>query len=244
MFKVINVSDHFIILSDFYQTGGFMELPTIIVNFKLYEQGTGDAALEMAILHEKIAAEMGVSIAIVVNFLDLEAIARRVKIPVFAQGMDPVGYGSHTGSISADMLFEKGAYGVLLNHAERPLEYVMLGECVSRARDAGLFTVVCVDSPEQGEVVKKYNPDMIAVEPPGLIGGDLSVAEADPAMIEKAVSELGRGNVIVGAGIRNGSDVRTSLALGASGVLLASGVVRADDPEMVLRDLAEALKRY
>ena len=43
--------------------------------------------------------------------------------------------------------------------------------------------------------------------------------------------------VLCGAGVKTGEDVRTALDLGARGVLLASGVVKAKDPEAVLRDL-------
>ena len=37
--------------------------------------------------------------------------------------------------------------------------------------------------------------------------------------------------------MKNGKDVKAAFDLGADGVLLASGVVKAKDPEAVLRDL-------
>lgn len=40
-----------------------------------------------------------------------------------------------------------------------------------------------------------------------------------------------------GAGVKTGEDVRAAMDLGADGVLLASGVVKAKDPEAALRDL-------
>ena len=39
-----------------------------------------------------------------------------------------------------------------------------------------------------------------------------------------------------------GEDVKTCIQVGSSGVLLASGVTKADDPEAVLKDLANGLK--
>ena len=43
--------------------------------------------------------------------------------------------------------------------------------------------------------------------------------------------------VLCGAGVKNGGDVKAAIDLGAEGVLLASGVVKAKDPESVIRDL-------
>jgi triosephosphate isomerase len=47
--------------------------------------------------------------------------------------------------------------------------------------------------------------------------------------------------VLCGAGVKNGRDVRKAVELGASGVLLASGVVKAKEPRMVLADLVQYL---
>ena len=43
--------------------------------------------------------------------------------------------------------------------------------------------------------------------------------------------------LIVGAGVKNSMDVKISQDLGAKGVLVASGVTKADDPEAAVRDL-------
>ena len=48
--------------------------------------------------------------------------------------------------------------------------------------------------------------------------------------------------LLVGAGVKNGEDVRLAIELGAKGVLLASGVTKASDPKAVLLDLASGLK--
>ena len=47
--------------------------------------------------------------------------------------------------------------------------------------------------------------------------------------------------ILCGAGVKNGQDVATAIALGAEGVLLASGVTKANDPESVLSDLVSQL---
>ncbi|MEK7672962.1 MAG: triose-phosphate isomerase [Patescibacteria group bacterium] len=219
-----------------------MNLPLIIVNFKAFEQGTGANAVKLAKIHQRVVEETGANIAIAVNSLDLAAVCNSVKIPVFAQHLDYVDYGSHTGHFVAEHVKEVGAFGTLLNHAEYPLEGETIKRAVQRARAAGLFTVVCANTPERAREVAKYDVDMVAVEPPELIGGAVSVSKANPEIIEQAVALVGSGRLLVGAGIKTADDVRIALSLGASGVLLASGVVKSDDPYSVLLDLVSGLK--
>jgi triosephosphate isomerase len=48
--------------------------------------------------------------------------------------------------------------------------------------------------------------------------------------------------VLCGAGITNGEDVKAALKLGAEGILVASGVVKAEDQYMALLDLARGMQ--
>lgn len=218
-----------------------MNLPAIIVNFKTYESAIGEKALELAKIHEKVAKETGLSFAVCVQPSDIYRIAKEVSIPVLAQHIDPVTFGSHTGHILPEAIKEAGAYGTLLNHAEHQIEFDVLENSINRAKDCGLFTCVCANTPEAGEEIAKFNPDLIAVEPPELIGGDLSVSNAQPEVITQAVSLIGEGKVLVGAGVKTGEDTKKAIELGASGVLLASGVTKAENPYEVLTDLAKGL---
>jgi triosephosphate isomerase len=87
---------------------------------------------------------------------------------------------------------------------------------------------------------------MVAVEPPELIGGTVSVTTADPMVVSaavKAVKDLAPDvRVLCGAGVKTGKDVRRALELGADGVLLASGVAAVAEPEKALLDLLEGLR--
>lgn len=219
-----------------------MNLPTIIVNFKTYESATGQKALELAKIHERVAQELGVSMGVCVQLSDLKMISDAVSIPVFAQHIDPVGYGSNTGHVMAEAVKEAGAYGTLLNHAERQISMDVLESSINKAKEAGLYVVVCANTPEAGVEIAKFGPDLIAVEPPDLIGGDVSVSSAEPEVITKSCDLIGGEKLLVGAGVKTGEDVKTCIELGSSGVLLASGVTKANDPEAVLRDLANGLK--
>lgn len=218
-----------------------MKLPVIIVNFKTYEHAVGKRALELAKMHEKVAKQTGVSFAIVVSSLDLRLITEEVSIPVLAQHFDPVELGAYTGHISPHALKEAGAFGSMLNHAEKKMPLDHIEKSLGMARDLGFFTLVCADTAYMGKALSEFDPDLIAIEPPELIGGDISVAAANPQVITDAVSLIGKDKVIVGAGIKTKEDVKACLQLGAKGVLLASGVTKSLNPEKKLFELAEGV---
>jgi triosephosphate isomerase len=88
---------------------------------------------------------------------------------------------------------------------------------------------------------------MIAVEPPELIGTGIPVSKAKPEVVSGTVELVKRVNpkvvVLCGAGITAGEDVAAALRLGAEGVLVASGIVKAKDQYNVLRQFAEAITK-
>ena len=219
-----------------------MKLPAIIVNFKIYPNAVGEGALSLARICEKVALELGVSIGVCVNALDVCSVAREVKIPVFAQHFDVAGFGSNTGAVNAEMLAAAGVYGSLLNHAERPLSDNVILQAIEAAKGSGLFTIVCANDVARGVAVLEMGADLVAVEPPELIGGDISISKAQAHVVEEAVLRIGGERLLVGAGVRDYDDVRLACEMGASGVLLASGVVKAIDQEGALRELARGLK--
>jgi len=109
----------------------------------------------------------------------------------------------------------------------------------------GMVTCVCAADVEQARAIAAFGPDMIAVEPPELIGGDISVTTANPDIIKNTVEAVKSVNpnveVLTGAGVKNGEDVKMAIKLGTIGVLLASGVTKSEDPEAVLRELCSSL---
>jgi triosephosphate isomerase len=98
---------------------------------------------------------------------------------------------------------------------------------------------------EEAMALAALEPDFVAVEPPELIGGDISVTSADPEIVSgtaQAVKDVsGNVGILCGAGVKTGSDVSKAIDLGTSGVLLASGVTKSDDPSMALNDLVSLL---
>ncbi len=225
-----------------------LKTPLIIVNFKAYKESTGQNALELAKKCEKAAKECNANVAIAVSAPDIYRISSQVSIPVLAEHIDPEESGSHTGGIIAEDVKENGASGTLLNHSERRLGIDVLEKSIRRAKQAGLAVVACANSADIGKAISAFDVDFIAVEPPELIGGDISVSTAKPGLISESVEKIcGKGKkcstVLVGAGVKNGADVRTAIELGASGVLVASGIVKAKDPEAALKDLISGLKK-
>lgn len=213
----------------------------IVVNLKTYEKGTGLKALELAKSAERVARDTGADIIIAAQAADIYRLSSAVSIPIYAQHIDAVGMGAHTGSITAEAVAAAGAGGTLLNHAEKRIPD-RLEESVRVAMAHGLKVIVCAATPEEAEEIAGLGPDYVAVEPPELIGGSISVSSAKPEVVSEAVSMVKKVNskvgVLVGAGVKTGDDVHRAVQLGADGVLLASGVLKAESPEVVLRDLA------
>ncbi len=222
-----------------------MNTPIILTNFKTYESATGSCALTLSQAHYEAMEKTGVQFAVAPQNIDLATIAANVNIPVFAQHSDGVDYGSHTGWVLPQSLKNAGAIGVILNHSEhRFTDRKKFEAAVIAAKKAGLSVCICAEDAKEGEeFARAFKPDFIAVEPPELIGGDISVSTAKPELITEAIELIGDDSkVLVGAGVKNRKDVEIALRLGACGVLLASGVTKAENPLDVLLDLAEGVK--
>ena len=219
--------------------------PAIIVNFKAYGEVEKDGAIELAKVCESVSEESGILISIRPPTVDLGHIARSVSVPVLSQNVDPRAQGSATGWITPSMVKGCGAVGTLINHSEHKIPKNLIGECVELSKAAELITVVCADNVQAAAQVAEFRPDFVAVEPPELIGGDVSVTSANPRIIEETVEAVKAVNrsiaVLCGAGVKTGEDVKKAIELGTSGVLLASGVIKAKDPRAVLLDLVKFL---
>ena len=223
-----------------------LDTQLIIVNFKTYLEATGKKAVELAKKAEKVSLETKVSIGVAPQHTDMSTIAKSVKIPVFAQHTDPVQPGSHTGHVLAEALKETGATGTLINHSERQLKLSDIDAVIKITREKGLVSVVCANNPSISAAVATLKPDILAIEPPELIGTSIPVSKAKPEIITKTVRLVREINpkvvILCGAGIGHGEDVAAALRLGTQGVLVASGVVKAKDPYTVLCQFAEATK--
>lgn len=220
--------------------------PLVIVNFKTYAEGMGKNALKLAKIAEKVSVQSRVYVAVAPQFTDIAEIAKEVNVPVYAQHVDPIIYGSNTGHVLPEAIKEVGAVGTLINHSERRVPLKDIEASVKRIKEIGLLSVVCADTPEATSKVAAYQPDIVAIEPPELIGTGIPVSKAKPEVVKNTVELVRKVNpsviILCGAGITKGEDVTAALRLGTEGVLIASGIVRAKDQYAALLDIVEAMK--
>jgi len=219
--------------------------PIVLVNFKTYLESTGENALRLAKVCEKVSLETKLCVCVAPQFVDIARVAGEVSIPVFSQHIDPVSAGSFTGHVLPESIKEAGAIGTLVNHSERRLKLADIDGVITRAHETNLITVVCSNNALVSVAAASLKPDMIAVEPPELIGTGIPVSKAKPEVVSGTVDLVKRVNrdvvILCGAGITRGEDAAAALRLGTEGVLVASGIVKAKDPYAALIEFAEAM---
>jgi len=212
----------------------------VLVNLKAYPCDPVAVAEAAA----AVDADTDATVAVAPQAAHLDRVAA-TGVETWAQHVSPVAHGSHTGSTLAEAAAEAGATGTLLNHSECRLTLADIDAALDAAARAGLGTVVCANNPAQVAAAAALGPDAVAVEPPELIGTGTPVSGADPEIVEDAVAaaeSVDPGvDVYCGAGISTGEDVVAARELGADGVLLASGVAKAEDPRAALEALVEPL---
>ena len=208
----------------------------VLVNLKAYPCDPVAVARAAA----DVADDTDARIAVAPQAAHLAAVAE-TGVETWAQHVSPNEHGSHTGSTLAEACADAGAVGTLLNHSERRLKLADVDAALRAAERADLETVVCANNPAQVGAATALGPDAVAVEPPELIGTGTPVSKADPDVVTDSVDAAASVDesvpVLCGAGISTGDDLVAARDLGAEGVLLASGVAKADDPRAALADL-------
>jgi triosephosphate isomerase len=224
---------------------GIIMQPLIVVNFKTYSTAMGHKAVQLAQAMER-ASQDHVRMVAVVSAFDLHAVKQAApSLEVWSQHLDPVGQGSFTGWLQPENAIERGSQGTIINHAEHKVEIEHVQNLMQQLPE-GFPICACAADVDEAHRLADLGPTFIAVEPPELIGGDISVTTADPAIVSDTVNAVRNINpdvrVLCGAGVKDGKDVKTAVELGAHGVLLASGVTKASDVDAVLADLVAGLE--
>lgn len=186
----------------------------IVVNFKIYV--SGKQAVDLARICKKFGA------IACVQLIDLAACVK-TGVECWTQRYEPKAVG-HTGT--------------LLNHSDYRLDFKTIEETMLNLE--GIKVCVCCKDVAEGIKIADFGPDFLAFEPPELIGNtEKSVSSEKPEDIKHLVSSV-QIPVLVGAGVHSAQDVKIALEMGAKGIVLATDVVKAMDPEKELRELAEA----
>jgi triosephosphate isomerase len=216
----------------------------ILVNFKIYEETFGNKALDLAKICKKVMEKTKVKIIPVVSTLDALRIIENLGIETWIQNVDGVFEGAASGAISPLQAKSLGIGGTLLNHSEKRSNPGTIKKML-KAWPRNFKVALCLGSLGQAETwAKDLRPDFIAYEPKYLISSkEKSVATEKPEVIKKFVERFPEVPVLVGAGIHSPKDVEVSLKLGAKGILISSYIVKSNDPEKRLEELAEVFKR-
>jgi triosephosphate isomerase (TIM) len=217
-----------------------MTKPLVLINFKTYKETYGDKALELA---KKIAKvkKTKYNLAIAPSLLTIKEIAQKTNLTVFSQHTDQIDLGANTGRIPVEELKSMGVKGTILNHSERKIPLKFLKEIVQKCKNKKLITVVCASTISEVKKVSQLHPDYIAYEPKELIGTNISVTEAKPDIVVRAVEIVKylspKTKVLCGAGVHSKEDLGHALLLGTAGVLIGHAVSKAKDPKKFLEEM-------
>lgn len=201
-----------------------------IINAKTYSQGTGKNALKLLKQLETLKPRPIVCL----QAADLH-LAKKTKCEVWAQHIDPITPGSHTGWLLPETLKEYGIKGTLINHSEHRSKQPK--KTIARCKELGLKTMMLVPTAADVKRVQSYGADLIGVEPPGLIGSKTNSVASKPRLIKNAVKYAKNTPLYIGAGVHSKEDIRVGKSLGSAGVLIASAVVKAKNPKKILKSM-------
>lgn len=202
----------------------------IVINLKTYQQGkkTVDIAKEIQKVNKNVLVAAQAS--------DIYELTHSTKLKIYAQHVDPFEPGRNTGYILPEAVKKDGAIGTFLNHSEHKLDFNTIKKTIERCKKVKLKTMVFVKDLKQAKQIEKLKPDYLIYEPPELVAGDVSVSTAKPEIIKQFSNNI-KIKFLVGAGIKNNLDLKTSIRLGASGIALSSAITKAKYPGKVLKDL-------
>lgn len=222
-----------------------MNTPIVILNYKTYLESSGENALELARALKSASEESGITMVAAPQAADSYRIQDQISLPIFAQHIDPITPGGHTGSNLIETLIEAGISGSLINHSENRMKLADIDEVIQLCKQNDIESCVCTNNIATSKAIATFSPDAVAVEPPELIGTGIPVSQAQPEVVEDSVKGVKSINkkikVLCGAGISTGDDMKAAMDLGADGVLLASGIVKAENPKEALLDLVSKL---
>ena len=205
----------------------------------------GEEMLKLAKIIDKVAKKYDVDIIVTPQYTDIKFLADNTeRILVFAQHMDYLPIGRGLGSVLPEAVKAAGAIGVMLNHAEKPLNLQEIEKTIKRADEVGLATIVCADTVEDVKAIAKMSPNLIVAEPTDLIGTGKTSDSNYVLDTVRTVNEINPNIMVLqGAGISNGQDVYNTIRLGAQATGSTSGIIKADDPYAMVEEMIFNLRK-
>lgn len=203
----------------------------------------GETLLELAKEADQLVDE-NVSIFVTGPYTDLGKIAEQTdRIIVTAQHLDGILPGRGMGAVLPDSLVNAGVKAVFLNHAEHPMTLAELVKAVGICQKLEIISIVCADSVEEARAIAILKPDIILCEPTELIGTGQTSGKDYIEATNQAIKEVyPQALVMQAAGISTADDVYQTILAGADGTGCTSGIVKADLPKQMLKDMVSAVK--
>ena len=216
-----------------------------IINCKNYENISGDKIIKFLKTAQAVSKKYNVNITVSPPQHLLALAASSNTVPILAQHVDDSKTGSTTGFVIPELLKKSGVAGSLINHSEHQISNNEITSLIPRLQKLDMVSVLCVKNVAKVKKYAKLNPNYIAIEPPELIGTGRAISTERPELIAKAADEVKKAKndtkLLCGAGIVSGTDVAKAVKLGSKGILVASGVVKADNWNTIMSNLAKSM---
>jgi triosephosphate isomerase (TIM) len=200
--------------------------------------------LSIAKSAESASIEFDVAVILTAPVLDLEHM--KLAAPdlwLFAQHMDADRPGRSSGALVPEALRDVGADGVMLNHAEHPLDFATLRRTLERAQEVGLLSLVCANSPDEARRIARLGPTIILVEPPELIGTRTGGSRPDIRLTDDDIASIDPTILVMhGGGIGSVEHVAELIGCGASGTGSTSAIIDAPDPSTIAYDMIRTVR--
>ncbi|HEX7178395.1 MAG TPA: triose-phosphate isomerase [Nitrososphaeraceae archaeon] len=218
----------------------------LVINMKNYLEIGGPDSLKLATEAKDIADNHKIEIVLAPPQNALLALSMKSDIPLICQHVDNSPPGASTGFIVPEIAKSCGAIGSLINHSEHRTDITTAQLLIHRLRRLNMISIVCAKNIEEIEVLSRFSPDFVAIEPPELIGTGIAISKANPSIIVNSVKVAKQNSshtgILCGAGIVEKSDVEKALDLGVDGILVASGIVKAIPWSKKILELGSAMK--
>jgi triosephosphate isomerase len=229
----------------------------LVINYKTYPQSTGAHSEHLTSIVDNVQRHSDkVQIIICPQATDIYRL--KLKFPhihMWAQHADPLPANRNTGWITPHALKSAGASGALVNHSEHEIIDEMAAYTINALWQEKMHSCLLFPHASLISEIKKAHaktgietpfqaPTFAAYEPPELVGGEYSALD-DSENFHKsqtAVHALKEFNTIplLGAGVRDGSDISNSIKIGFAGVIVASGFDKSEHPQKFLEDMVGA----
>ena len=215
-----------------------------VINCKNYEEISGEKIVKFIKIAEQVSKKYKIEIAIAPP-QHLIGLVANSSISILAQHIDDSEVGSTTGFIIPELLKNSKVKGSLINHSEHRISSKEIKKLVLKLKELKMVSILCVKNIVEVKKYLKLNPDFIAIEPPELIGSGKAISTEKPELISKAANIVNKSKykteLLCGAGIVSGEDVKKAIELGSKGILVASGIIKAKNWNKIISEFSKAL---